>query len=99
MMDDLATSTERLTAMEGSHFWTTGRDHLVDLLIDRYHSGSPLVDAGSGTGAFAASLAERLDDEVLWFDVEPTAAPVSGRASPPSPFRMALRKPSWRGMS
>jgi len=75
MMDDLGTRTERLTAMEGSHFWTTGRDHLIDLLIDRYHSGTPLVDAGSGTGAFAASLAERLDDEVLWFDVEPIAAP------------------------
>ena len=43
------TRLERLRSLEGSHFWSIGRDVLVDELIDRYRMGAPFLDAGAGT--------------------------------------------------
>lgn len=64
----------RLASMEGAHFWSIGRDALVEALIDRYRMQPLIVDAGSGTGAFAASLA-RGGHAVTHFDTGPTDPP------------------------
>ena len=61
------TRLERLRSLEGSHFWSIGRDVLVDELIDRYRMGAPFLDAGAGTGAYA----RRLGPECFWFDTGP----------------------------
>jgi SAM-dependent methyltransferase len=71
---DQSTRLDRLASMEGTHFWSIGRDELVRGLIDRHHMEPPFVDAGSGTGAFAATLAESGYD-VTFFDTGPTRAP------------------------
>lgn len=58
---------ERLRSMEGSHFWSIGRDRLVDLLISRHAMDSPFVDAGAGTGDYS----RRLGPGCVWFDTGP----------------------------
>ncbi len=72
---------ERLRSMEGSHFWSIGRDHLVDLLVARHDMGAPFVDAGAGTGDYARKLAPGC----VWFDtgaVEPGGVRASVLAMP-----------------
>jgi SAM-dependent methyltransferase len=64
---------ERLAAMEGSHFWSVGRDVLVKALIDRHGMAPTYVDAGCGTGSFAMALAEQ-DMDIICFDAEPAEA-------------------------
>jgi SAM-dependent methyltransferase len=61
---------ERLRALEGGHFWSVGRDRLVDNLIDRYSMAAPYLDAGAGTGAYA----RRLEQPTTWFDTGPVEA-------------------------
>lgn len=62
-----ASRLERLRSLEGNHFWSIGRDRLVDTLIDRYRMTAPFLDAGAGTGHFA----RQLGPECLWFDTGP----------------------------
>ena len=71
---DRADRLDRLAAMEGTHFWSIGRDVLVKALIDRHRMEPLFVDAGSGTGSFARTLA---DDgrQVTFFDTGPTEEP------------------------
>ena len=49
----------RLEAMEGTHFWSLGRDRLSEILIERFGMEAPLLDAGAGSGAFARRLRAR----------------------------------------
>jgi SAM-dependent methyltransferase len=58
---------ERLRGLEGSHFWSVGRDRLVDNLIERYAMAAPYLDAGAGSGAYA----QRLGPRAAWFDTGP----------------------------
>lgn len=58
---------ERLRALEGRHFWSVGRDRLVDNLMRRFAMEPPYLDAGAGTGSYAASL----DQPTVWFDTGP----------------------------
>ncbi len=74
MSVDRADRLRRLAAMEGTHFWSVGRDVLVRALIDRHRMASVFVDAGSGTGAFAHSLAQD-GRRVTFFDTGPTEQP------------------------
>ncbi|GMQ86403.1 MAG: class I SAM-dependent methyltransferase [Acidimicrobiia bacterium] len=74
MTDEHADRIRRLTDMEGSHFWSVGRDVLVKRLIERHRMAPLFVDAGSGTGAFARSLADAGMD-VVWFDTGPIEKP------------------------
>ena len=60
---------ERLQSLERGHFWSLGRDRLVDNLIVRYAMAPPFVDAGAGTGAYARRLSNR--GQVIWLDVGP----------------------------
>lgn len=62
-----ASRLERLRSLEGNHFWSIGRDRLVDTLIDRYGMTGPFLDAGAGTGRYA----RRLGPECFWFDTGP----------------------------
>lgn len=45
-----------LAEVEDWHFWCVGRDELVLALLDRFAPAGVLVDAGCGTGSFAARL-------------------------------------------
>ena len=58
---------ERLRSLEGSHFWSVGRDRLVDNLIGRYAMAAPYLDAGAGSGVYA----RRLGPGAVWFDTGP----------------------------
>ncbi len=59
----------RLRRLEQGHFWSVGRDRIVDNLIARYDMAAPFVDAGAGTGVYARRLAPR--GQVIWLDVGP----------------------------
>lgn len=74
MTVDQAARLRRLETMEGEHFWSIGRDVLVSALIERHRMQPVFVDAGSGTGAFASSLAET-GRSVTFFDTGPTEPP------------------------
>lgn len=58
---------ERLRGLEGRHFWSLGRDRLVDNLIQRDAMAAPYLDAGAGSGAYA----QRLGPGTTWFDTGP----------------------------
>jgi SAM-dependent methyltransferase len=74
MTDGCCDRLPRLEAMEGSHFWSLGRDVLTRALMERHRMAPPFVDAGAGTGAFAAGIAAEGRD-VVWFDIAPTRPP------------------------
>lgn len=74
MTVDQRARLRRLDSMEGGHFWSIGRDVLTTALIERFDMQPPIVDAGSGTGAFAASLAAT-GQMVTFFDTGPTEPP------------------------
>jgi SAM-dependent methyltransferase len=58
--DAAGTSHQLLASMEAWHFWFHGRDLLVRTLLRRWvaDEGGLMLDVGSGTGWFAARLAE-----------------------------------------
>jgi len=72
--DVQADRLRRLAAMEGTHFWSVGRDVLIRALIARHRMGELFVDAGCGTGAFARVLSDT-GVQVVWFDHGPTECP------------------------
>lgn len=65
---------DTLERLEGGHFWSVGRDDLIENLLVRFGVDDPIVDGGAGTGAFARKL--RTNGHVChFFDAENVTAP------------------------
>jgi len=79
----------RLARIERDHFWFAGRRALIDRLLERYLSSTPVIlDAGCGTGAMAERLSRR-GYSVVGFDLRPEGLIEAKRARPEAAFFQA----------
>jgi SAM-dependent methyltransferase len=80
-----------VAGLEDHHFWFSGRNRLVRLLLTRHDAAEPIVDLGAGTGAFAAELAAGGRHSIALDHEVPARHAASGNALVADAQRIPLR--------